>query len=315
MDKLERLEARVAMLEQENAQLREKQVETNQAKELYLKFFEDFPALIWRANLDKLCDYFNSTWLDFTGRTLEQEYGNGWTEGVHPDDLDRCVEIYVTAFDKREPFSMEYRLRHKSGEYRWIRDNGQPYYDLDDEFLGYIGSCYDITESHLYEERLKQLSITDPLTKIFNRLKLDETLKTEIRRVQRFGQSLSVILLDIDLFKRINDSFGHETGDSVLIELSKILQANIRETDTLGRWGGEEFLVICPQTDASGTITLAEKLRSAIRDHNFSVGEPITASFGVSTYSYEDTQGGLITRADKALYLAKANGRNTVEVV
>lgn len=136
-------------LEQQNYQLRLQQVEISTAKELYLKIFEDFPALIWRSRLDKKCDYFNRTWLEWTGKTLDQEFGFGWTEGVHEDDFDRCVKIYETAFDKREPFYMEYRLMNRDGEYRWIADNGRPFHDLDDTFLGYIGSCYDIHDKKM----------------------------------------------------------------------------------------------------------------------------------------------------------------------
>src|SRR5512133_512734 len=139
------LTKRIKELERENSILIKQHLEITQAKELYLKIFEEFPALIWRSRLDKLCDYFNKTWLDFTGRTMEQEFGNGWAEGVHPDDFDSCLNTYVTAFDKREAFLMEYRMKNKFGEYRWIRDFGRPFYDLDNSFLGYIGSCYDIT--------------------------------------------------------------------------------------------------------------------------------------------------------------------------
>ncbi|NOU19673.1 MAG: PAS domain-containing sensor histidine kinase [Bacteroidales bacterium] len=143
---LNHLTERIKELENENSILRAQNIEINKAKELYLKIFEDFPALIWRARLDKLCDYFNRTWLEFTGRTMEQEFGNGWAEGVHPDDFDFCLQTYVAAFDKRESFLMEYRMKNKHEEYRWIRDFGRPFYDLDNSFLGYIGSCYDITE-------------------------------------------------------------------------------------------------------------------------------------------------------------------------
>ena len=114
-------------------------------------------ALIWTAGTDKQCNYFNRIWLEFTGRTLEQEQGNGWLEGVHPDDLQRCFDIYVTAFDRREKFSMEYRLRRHDGEYRWIFDDGCPRYDSKDEFIGYIGHCLDITERKNAEEEKDKL--------------------------------------------------------------------------------------------------------------------------------------------------------------
>ncbi|WP_374325358.1 PAS domain S-box protein [Azonexus sp.] len=121
-------------------------------------------ALIWTSGLDKGCDYFNQPWLEFTGRALRQELGNGWAEGVHADDFARCLEIYVGHFDRRQAFSMEYRLRHHSGEYRWIRDDGNPRYDSKGNFLGFIGFCYDITREKaaaevlaLHHQQLEQL--------------------------------------------------------------------------------------------------------------------------------------------------------------
>lgn len=111
-------------------------------------------ALIWTSGTDKRCNYFNKVWLDFTGRSLAQELGDGWAEGVHPDDFQRCIEIYTTAFDRRQPFSMEYRLRHNDGSYRWIVDQGMPRHDLNGTFMGYIGHCLDINDHKLAEVRL-----------------------------------------------------------------------------------------------------------------------------------------------------------------
>jgi len=104
------------------------------------------PVLVWMSDTSKDCTFFNKGWLDFTGRTMQQELGYGWTEGVHPEDLDRCHRGYEKAFDAREPFAMEYRLRRHDGEYRWVLDNGIPRLDANNAFLGYIGSCIDITE-------------------------------------------------------------------------------------------------------------------------------------------------------------------------
>jgi PAS domain S-box-containing protein len=116
-------------------------------------------ALIWTSGTDKLCNYFNSVWLEFTGRKLEQEMGNGWTEGVHPDDLQSCLDIYVGAFDRREKFSMEYRMLRYDGEYRWILDDGCPRYDSMGEFIGYIGHCLDISERKHDEEENAKLEV------------------------------------------------------------------------------------------------------------------------------------------------------------
>lgn len=116
---------------------------------------ESSSTLIWIADDSKHCVYFNKAWLDFRGRTLEEEYGYGWADGVHPDDYQRCLDIYVAAFDKREKFSMSYRLKSANGEYRWIQDNGDPYFE-NDQFVGYIGSCYDIHDFILAQKQLKQ---------------------------------------------------------------------------------------------------------------------------------------------------------------
>jgi len=115
------------------------------------------PVMIWMSDPDKLCTYFNAPWLEFTGRTLGEESGNGWAEGVHPDDLQKCWEVYSTSFDQREPFQMEYRLRRFDGEYRWIFDLGVPRFHADDSFAGYIGSCIDVTERKAAEEALSNV--------------------------------------------------------------------------------------------------------------------------------------------------------------
>ena len=112
------------------------------------------PVLIWLADTNKLCYFFNKQWFDFTGRTLEQEDGNGWVDGIHPDDLQPRFDTYVTCFDARQPFAMEYRLRRYDGEFRWLLDQGAPRYDFDGTFLGYVGGCIDITERKAAEERL-----------------------------------------------------------------------------------------------------------------------------------------------------------------
>ena len=127
-------------------------------REFYRAIADNGMALVWMSGLDKGCFYFNRPWLKFTGRSLEQEQGNGWVEGVHPDDFERCLAIYLAAFDKQEKFSMVYRLRRHDGEYRWIVDNGVPRYDSGGKFIGYVGHCLDITESKQAEEKIKLLA-------------------------------------------------------------------------------------------------------------------------------------------------------------
>lgn len=211
------LKERIKELENENTILKKEQIEISKAKELYLKIFEEFPALIWRSRLDKLCDYFNKTWLEFTGKTMEQEFGNGWAEGVHPDDFDFCLHTYVTAFDKREAFLMEYRMKNKYGEYRWIRDFGRPFYDLDSSFLGYIGSCYDITEIKDNELRLIELNATKD--KFFSIIAHD--LKSPFNSIIGFSEQL------VEQAKEKN-------YDKVNEYASIIFQSSIKAMDLLG---------------------------------------------------------------------------------
>lgn len=159
----------------------------------------------------------------------------------------------------------------------------------------------------------KLLSITDKLTGLFNRLKLDEALNDEFNRSHRFKRSFGIIIIDMDSFKRVNDTYGHQAGDQVLIQFAKILKENIRKVDVLGRWGGEEFMIICPETDFHGTIKLAESLREIISKYDFPTIGHFNASFGVSIYDDDENIDKVISRADDALYKAKANGKNRVE--
>ncbi len=161
-------------------------------------------------------------------------------------------------------------------------------------------------------DELIKLSNTDKLTGLKNRRKLDELFDIELKRTKRYETMFSIILLDIDHFKAVNDNHGHLTGDEVLKDIAKIIKVNIRNTDTGGRWGGEEFLVLCPSVDLNGVANLAEKLRSAIEQHNFVNGIKMTASFGIAVVQENDDINKIIARADSAVYEAKKNGRNRV---
>lgn len=118
------------------------------AAEFFQKLADGAPVMIWMSGQDMGCFYFNRAWLDFVGRTLDKEAGNGWAEGVHPEDLERCVNHYVACFQRRLPFAMSYRLRHHGGEYRWILDRGAPHFLPNGEFLGYFGGCAELGEQN-----------------------------------------------------------------------------------------------------------------------------------------------------------------------
>lgn len=159
-------------------------------------------------------------------------------------------------------------------------------------------------------EELEKLYITDKLTGLYNRHKLDTVLEHEESRHTRYNQSFGIILIDIDNFKHVNDTYGHLEGDRVLAEIASILKNNIRKTDTLGRWGGEEFLIIVPQSNKENLLELSTKLKDCIENYDFKLSKHITASFGLSFYK-KDLKT-LLTNADDALYQIKRNGKNSI---
>ncbi len=259
-------------------------------------------ALIWTSGTDKLCNYFNLPWLRFTGRTLEQELGNGWAEGVHPDDFDQCLNTYVTAFDKREKFDMEYRVRHVSGEYRWIQDLGTPTYNSSGEFIGYIGHCFDITERKKLEEQLRYQSSRDAMTGLYNR----NFFEVELARFEQ-GRDypISIIMADIDGLKYTNDTKGHAAGDELLRQGARILSTAMRTGDIVARIGGDEFAVLLPKTDSDMVKTIINRIRDTITDYNSrETNLPLSISLGCATTELFDLMKTL-KLADQNMYAEK----------
>lgn len=159
-------------------------------------------------------------------------------------------------------------------------------------------------------QAMRRLAHIDPLTEVSNRRRLDAALADAIKQ----GRTpLTVIMFDIDSFKEINDAHGHSIGDRVLVATASIVQRVVRKVDSFGRWGGEEFLVLCPSTDLEMGWHIAERLREAISSHEYDHVGMITASFGVAEYQEGESPEDLLARADNVLYLAKARGKNRVE--
>lgn len=164
-------------------------------------------------------------------------------------------------------------------------------------------------------QRALQSALIDPLTGVNNRVAMEVVLKRELELARRRGTPLAVILLDVDFFKDTNDRFGHHAGDQVLVALAQLIGKGIRKTDVAARWGGEEFLVLCPETAAEGASRVADKLRAEIAAHRFGRIGGKTASFGVADILPDDSAESLLRRADRALYAAKGAGRNAVKTV
>lgn len=160
--------------------------------------------------------------------------------------------------------------------------------------------------------QLEQISRYDHLTGLANRYALHERFNEEIETSSQTKQIFSLILLDVDFFKTINDDYGHDVGDEVIKQFASLLMSMVRENDMVGRWGGEEFLILCSQTTKNGAFQLADQLRRQVQSYNFPVNQQITASFGLSEYRHGETIGDTIKRADDALYKAKRNGRNQI---
>jgi diguanylate cyclase (GGDEF)-like protein len=265
-------------------------------------------SLIVAANAIKKEGLFN---LKISGQI--PEYTNQLRIGVLKDDrlllsiLDKGVQTITP--QEREVISNKHVLINvqRGLDYRLIW-----------QILG--GASFVLLLAMLWNRKLSalnselaRLSVTDQLTGLFNRVKLEEAFEADIQRAIRFKQPFSIILLDIDHFKEVNDVHGHQVGDRVLVDVARLLLENTRGTDITGRWGGEEFLVICVQTDEEGVLKLAENLRLKFQNHDFPVVHHKTASFGVTTYVDGDSSKDLVARADNALYMAKNNGRNRVE--
>ncbi len=196
--------------------------------------------------------------------------------------------------------------------------NGEPFEEKDLELLSKLvdQAAIAIERSTLYQ-KMADLAITDDLTKLFNFRHLDQTLDLEIRRCQRYGATVSLIFLDMDYFKLVNDRHGHLMGSKVLVEVAQILSSNLRDIDVIARYGGDEFVVVLPETDVDTTYRISQRLQQAVREYDFLTEEDLkiklSASFGIAGYPvHAKNKKDLILLADKAMYQAKYGGRDRI---
>jgi diguanylate cyclase (GGDEF)-like protein/PAS domain S-box-containing protein len=253
--------------------------------------------------------YASKALYDISGYSKEELIGKNHRI-VNYFEMDPVLfQTMWSTISKGGAWKGEIKSRKKDGTYYWTHTTIETILDINGKHTSYRAISEDITD----RKRVEELAIYDYLTKLYNRSKLDEELSNEILRAARYKTPLCVILLDIDHFKNVNDSYGHQMGDSVLKQIAQLLKKNTRKVDILGRWGGEEFLIVIPSTSIEGGVQLAEKLRAGIESHAFDSIGTQTASFGVTEYHDGDTLEGLIRHVDEALYRAKTNGRNRVE--
>ncbi|NVJ52627.1 MAG: diguanylate cyclase [Campylobacteraceae bacterium] len=219
---------------------------------------------------------------------------------------------WISKLSKLSEIDRTVKIENKNGEDRVFTINIDDYEQKGEH---YVISFTDITELKEKSNLLEYQANHDQLTGLFNRQKFNEIFKKEIKREKRYKNNLSLIIFDIDDFKNINDDFGHNVGDEILRVIAKVLLESIREHDCVARWGGEEFLVLLPQTDENGAKKVAEKIRKAIENYKKDdVPRQITASFGVTRFKEDDDEVSTLKKADDALYKAKKEGKNRVVV-
>lgn len=276
----------------------------------------------WEWNVQTGKTKFNELWAKFIGYELDELEPSTiqtWIDRVYPDDMKLAAEVLDKYFSgELNYYECEMRMQHKDGYWIWILDKGKvTSWTSDGKPLMMFGTHTDITERKRLELELTKQAHLDYLTGLSNRRHFMEQGAVELSRAIRYDTPLSLLMLDIDFFKRVNDTYGHQVGDAVLQVLSKVCQDTMRQVDVVGRLGGEEFAVILPETTSVEALEVAGRLRESIAKTavNIPVGLPIhfTVSIGVTTLSNKNVNiDTLLNQADKALYEAKETGRNKV---
>ena len=262
---------------------------------------------IYRRVNDAYLKIYQKQKKEVIGRTVEKIMGKDFIEKKIKWNMEKCLT--GQGVQQQEWFDFP------DGKRRCMYLNYSPMFAKGKPITtGVVLNSMDITQLKEMEEELKRLSITDPLTQIYNRGKFQQALEEEIKRQRRYETDLTAIMLDIDHFKPINDTYGHDVGDKILVKLVELVKQCIRETDIFSRWGGEEFMILLPLTSLDDAARLAERIRVKVMKSYFEVVGPITCSFGVSELLPEDTDETFTKRVDNALYESKRNGRNRVTV-
>lgn len=262
--------------------------------------------------------YVNKAFTELTGYSFAEVVGKN-PRILQSRDTDRQSrqEIRQALIDKK-PIRTTLKNYSKSGKAYWLDLSILPLTDDQGDITHYVAIERDVTQQKMLEKSLNELTRTDALTDIFNRRAFDEILEAEFSRFKRTGDSYSLLMLDIDHFKAVNDNYGHSAGDQVLKEFARACQSNTRNHDTVSRLGGEEFCILLPDSDANTAAKIAEKLRQWVM-YNPIVSDghaiALTVSIGVSEIEQSDMDSlDALKRADVKLYKAKQNGRNRVEI-
>jgi diguanylate cyclase (GGDEF)-like protein/PAS domain S-box-containing protein len=286
--------------------------------------------MVFHCDRDLVRRYISPACHEILGFEPEDLNGRQGLDMLHPDDVDRIAAAFKSITDgETDRGFFSYRVRHRDGRWLWAETSARATRDpVTNEPNGLIGRLRDVTAKKEVEDRLAEasrrleiLAAQDGLTEIYNRRVFDEMLEREVRIARREGTTLSLLMIDVDVFKAFNDCYGHPAGDAALRKVSAVIRASIkRPGDLAARYGGEEFAVLLPNTDADGAAAVAQAIRAGVEDlgmeNSASAWKVLTVSIGVASADNR-LSGGiysdcLVKGADKALYAAKRGGRNTI---
>lgn len=276
----------------------------------------------WNIKTDKLiCNDKKITTLNYRRDEVPEDIGHEFfISRLHPDDYEMVMEdMREHLSGKTQAYEVEYRIRTKEGNWKWYYDIGKvTKKDEEGKPVLLAGIVFDITEKKEMEllvkeqnENLEKMVNLDYLTKVFNRRAIQRKLESEIAKSEKNKEKLSIIMIDIDEFKSVNDHHGHLVGDLVLKRIAKSIKKSLLGSDIVGRYGGEEFLVILPNTNREEARIVGERIRENIKKEQFTNGVRVTISGGVKEYNRESINK-FLDEADKSLYYAKKRGRNKV---
>lgn len=258
---------------------------------------------------DGIITHVSDAYCRVAGYSREEMVGAPQSIVRHPEAPEELFRDMWATLRAGDDWSGEFPNRAKDGSTFWVDASIAPVRSEGGETVGYAAILRDVTA----RREVERLSVTDTLTGVANRLACERVLEREHERYRRYRHALSVILFDLDRFKALNDTYGHNAGDAALRRVGAILTTRVRSQDTAGRWGGEEFLIVCPETDLAGASELARHLRNALHAADWGDTPAVTASFGVAEATPDESPERLIGRADDALYCAKLRGRDRIE--
>ncbi|MHA7809152.1 MAG: sensor domain-containing diguanylate cyclase [Marinobacter adhaerens] len=303
-----------------NLQHRQRQALRKRERQLQI-LMDNLPGMAYRCLYDPdwTMKFVSQGCTKLTGYEPDELFNNRVTSYaalVSDASNQQLFEQVRVALEKEESFSLEYEVTRKDGSRIWVWERGRGVQE-DDGSLHLEGIILDISDRKMLETELEQMATRDPLTGLLNRREMSRVLDEELQRARRYQRPMAVLWVDFDHFKDVNDTYGHAAGDSVLRAISRLLLGSVRSVDSIGRFGGEEFVIVLPEMDLEEAQETAERLRRKVAEEPQPLGNgeavPLTISVGVAVYpDHGQTASTLCAAADKAMYLAKDRGRNCV---